>query len=360
MHPRPYSHTCPSPYLQFLRLAAVCTAAEFSTYVGDQNEYKTARIVVDAAGNTYAAGARVISAAGANPSTLSDVFVTKLDASGNTIFMASLSGKGDDQARAIALDAAGNIFVAGATSSSNFPVRNALYGQKPQGYSGFITKLSPDGSRILYSTYFPGEIHAIAADSSGNLYVTGTTNNPDFPVTAGLPHGPVGGGVPIILAAFVTKISPDGSEILYSALISGDAVACGCCSSCFLSTRMISGDAIAVDSAGNAYVGGNANVTDLPVTAAAALSNGIGAFVAKIAVNGTSLDYLTYLGATNWVAQPYGTAANRLAAIAVDADGNAYAAGSTTDPNVSRDACRLPIAVSRIGGDQRIVTTLSD
>ncbi len=266
------------------------------------------------------------------------MFVTKLDPTGTILFTTTLSGKGTDAGNAIAVDTAGNIYLGGSTSSQNFPLRKPLYpypwsGSIPgSGTFGFLTKLSADGSQLIYSTYFPGAVNAIAVDAAGSLYATGSSMNREFPSTPGLPAFTLGGTLPFITAAFVTKISPAGDKILYSSVIGGNAVSCGAGSSCFLSSRYVAGLGIALDSAANAYITGYSNVTDLPVTTGAFKTPGIGAFVAKVNASGTSMGYLTYVGETNYVISPFSNPANRSAAIAVDAAGHAYVAGSTTDP----------------------------
>ena len=313
----------------------------FTTYIGDGLDYQVARIVTDGAGNTYITGNRLIGAE-SGPffrREITDVFVTKLDPTGNLVFTATIGGKGADRAGGIALDSAGNIYLAGSTSSPNFPLRNPLQSQSSLGQAGFLVKLSPDGSRLIYSSYFGGTlgattVNALAVDAAGNMYVAGNTYASDFPHTAGLPSGKPGlNTVPQYGDAFITKISADGSKIVYSAILTGGAVSCGSGSSCFLSGRITSGVDIGLDAAGNAYVAGNTNTTDLPTTPSAFLKQGIGAFVAKVNVAGTALDYLTYLGATNYVISPVGIAANTATALAIDAAGNAYVTGITTDPN---------------------------
>jgi uncharacterized protein (TIGR03437 family) len=229
----------------------------------------------------------------------------------------------------MAVDSAGNIYVAGSTSSPEFPLHHAL--QSTPG-PGFVTKLSPDASQLLFSTYFPAAINALAVDVAGNVYVTGETEQPAFPTTAGLPAGPVGGEAPFIAAAFLTKISADGSHIVYSTRLSGSGKSCGDGSSCFLSSRSAGGAAVAVDPAGNAYVAGNTDITDLPSTPGALLPGGPGPFVAKVNAAGTALVYLTYLSNTNLIITPYSMPANTATALAVDAAGNTYLVGSTVDP----------------------------
>src|SRR5579871_3506709 len=274
----------------FLTMAMGLLAADYTVYIGDSNEYRVAAITTDTAGNTYVTGSRLISVTGLSTgaSSLSDVFVKKLDPSGTILFTATISGKASDQAAAIALDASGNIYVGGSTSSKNFPIRNALQTDPSPNNTGFIVKLSPDGGTVLYSTYFGGAIslssvNALATDSKGDLYVTGSTYSPDFPHTDGLPNGRVGfNTVPMASGAFFAKIAAAGNKILYSGVIAGGAVSCGGGSSCFLSTRITSGVGITVDPAGNAYIAGNSNTTDLPATQGALLAQGDGAFVAKV------------------------------------------------------------------------------
>ena len=316
------------PYVRLLG-AALCSlaalpAAEFTTYIGDVNSYHVARVAADSAGNTYLAGSR-------NTGTLSEAVVMKLDPNGKIVLFTILNGKGNDAANALAVDAAGNIYVAGSTSSPDFPLHNAF--QSTPG-PGFVVKLSADGSQLLYSTYFPEAINALAVDAAGGVYLAGSTYLTSFPVTPGLPAGPVSfNPVAMTSGAFLTKISADGSRIVYSALLSGSSVDCGGGSSCFTGGRYATGVAVAVDAAGEAYLAGNTNTTDLPTTPGAFLTKGTGAFVAKVNAAGSALAYLTYISATNFILAPNANPANIAAAIAVDAAGNAYLAGATFDPS---------------------------
>ena len=151
-------------------------------------------------------------------------------------------------------------------------------------------------------------------------------------MTPGLPAGQGGFGVPIVTGAFFTKIAASGDKIVYSGVLVGSDKECGCCSSCFLSSRDAIGTAIALDSAGNAYIAGNTNTLNLPTTPGAMLARGPGAFVAKVNSAGSKLDYLTYIGPGNLIISPTSNPANTAAALTVDAKGNAYVAGSTFDP----------------------------
>ena len=254
----------------------------------------------------------------------------KLDPSGKIVLFTILSGKGSDAATSLAVDAVGNIYVAGSTSSPDFPLHNPF--QSTPG-PGFIVKLSADGSQLLYSTYFPEVIKALAVDAAGNVYVAGTTYLTSFPVTPGLPAGPVSmAPAGITSGAFLTKLSADGSHIVYSALISGSSVDCGGGSSCYTGGRSTTGVAVAVDAAGEAYLAGNTNTDDLPTTPSAFLTKGPGAFVAKVNAAGSALAYLTYISPTNFIYTPNANPAVIAAAIAVDAAGDAFLAGATFDP----------------------------
>ncbi len=312
------------------------SASAYTTFIGA--DYAPARIVTDAAGNTYVAGRRLFQVflpTFSAPVGLSDAFVTKLDPSGAVLFTATIGGKVNDEVRGLALDPAGNIYLAGSTTSPNFPLRNPLQSE-PGG--GFLVKLGPDGSRLIYSTYFGGTratsaVNAITADASGNAYVTGTTFARDFPQTEGLRYALIGlgEGPGAVSGAFVTKISAAGDRILYSGLIASSGMICGG-STCFLSTKFNVGVGIGLDSAGNTYIAGNTNTISLPTTPGAFAPQGIGAFAAKVNAAGSALVYLTYLGTTSYMNQPFPpSAANTVNALAVDSAGNAYLAGRTTD-----------------------------
>lgn len=311
-------------------------AADFTTYIGDANQYQVAAIATDSAGDTFVTGSRLIQI---GTQSASDVFVTKLNPMGEIVFTTTFGGKGIDQGNAIALDPAGNIWVSGSTSSTNFPLRDALQtalgGANPGGQTGFLVKLAPDGT-VIYSSYFGGllglsSVNGLATDASGNVYLTGSTNSGDFPTTAGLPAAQVRSGLAGVSGAFITKLDSSGSQVLYSALIAGNAVDCAAGSTCFLSQRYTSGVGIAVDADGTAFVAGNTNTTDLPVTAG--LVSGYGAFAVAINSEGNQVGYLTYVGPPSGPLTVYGpTQTITASAIAIDSGGNVYLTGYTNDP----------------------------
>jgi uncharacterized protein (TIGR03437 family) len=315
-----------------LSIAAPLFANEFSTYIGNANsDFKVARIVSDSAGNTYIAGNRIYNSQVLTEAPVSTVFVMKLDPTGSTVLYATFGGTGTDTANDLAVDAAGNIYIGGATSSPVFPIHNAL--QSTPG-TGFLVKLNPDATGFIWSTYFPESILALAVDSAGNVYVAGDTISYSFPATSGISYGRVDVGEPGgSSGAFLTKISAAGDRIVYSSVIAGSSKPCSGGSSCFLSERFTGAAAVAVDPAGNAYLAGNTDTTDLPTTPGSLMPSGIGAFAMKINAAGTAIAWLTYIGPTGYsYPAPLVTYANSATAIAVDPAGNAYVVGSTFDP----------------------------
>jgi uncharacterized protein (TIGR03437 family) len=331
-----------------LACAPSAAAADYVTYIGDAYTYHVTAIATDSSGGTYVTGSRVIVP---QASPLTDIFVSRLDALGNVTLLATLSGKAADQANGIAVDPSGNIYVVGATTSPDFPLHHPLQATLQGGRAGFLVKLAADGT-VLYSTYLGGtagssRLNAVVGDAQGNAYVTGETFAPDYPHTAGLPASAASPGVGAVSAAFFAKVSPTGDRILYAGGLGATTRACGCCSGCFTSTLSNTGTAIAVDSAGDAYITGTTGGTGLATTPAALRTDGIGAFVAKVNASGTGLAYVTLLGSANYI--PGGTGSNpgnRAYAIAVDSAGDAYIAGSTSDPNFPATASAFQPALS--------------
>lgn len=232
-----------------------------------------------------------------------DSFVTKLNPAGSAlVYSTFLGGSGEDQGSGIAVDSAGNAHVTGWTPSTDFPTKNPLQGVLGGGSDAFVAEFDPTGL-ALYSTYLGGTGIdgglGIAVDSSGNSYVTGSTDSTDFPVTPDA-FETAGGG------AFVTKINPAGSALVYSTYLNNAG-----------------GTGIAVDGSGNAYVTGSA-ISGFPTTAGAFQTTYGGgtddAFVAKLNPAGSALVYSTYLG---------GKGDDGGSGIAVDSAGKAYVTGST-------------------------------
>lgn len=340
-------------------ITTLAIAGDFTTSLGDTYPYMISAVTTDSAGNTYVVGSRALGGVGVAIALIydpvavtqssvyyggSDVFVSKLDPNGNLLFTDTFAGKGVDTGTAIALDPSGNIYIGGTTTSNDFPLSKALQTQPSPYGSGFIMKLTNDGSTILYSTYFGGvqgmtAVNAMTTDASGNLYLTGTTFSSDFPHTAGMPFATIiQNGEPYTSqttsAVFVTALDAAGDKILFSGAVAGTETLCsGGTHDCLGTVVSTTGLGIALDASRNVYFGGNTNTTDLPTTSSAFLKTGMGAFAGKIASGGTGLAYLTYLGATSELAQgPVQNGANLLSSLTADSAGNVYLAGNTGDP----------------------------
>src|ERR1700687_1780520 len=299
----------------------------YSSFLGGSLQDVGHAIAVDASGNVYLTGETVsTNFPTRNPKQPanaggSDAFITKLGPSGNVIFSTYLGGSGNEndfhsgvEASGLAVDSAGNVCVTGRTSSTDFPMMNALLPSYQGGaYDAFVAKLSATGDALLYSTYLGGAANdsgnGITVDSSGNIYVTGgTRSDTDFPISPGafqrFPAGQV--------EAFVTKIDPTqlgAASLVYSTFLGGGGIDRGI--------------AIAVDSSGNAYVTGRTESSDFPVSPNSFQSTykgGTDAFVTVLDPNGAGLIYSTFLG---------GSGFDLANSIAVDAMGNAYIAGET-------------------------------
>jgi hypothetical protein len=254
-------------------------------------------------------------------STNFDAFVTKFSPDGGSlVYSTYLGGSAVDEAFAVAVDSSGSAYVVGETFSSDFPIANAFKSTLTGSEDGFVTKLSPDGSSLVYSTYIGGSdgiqvangdyIRAIAIDSSGNAYVTGTTfARSDFAVSSNAYQKTLKG----ISNAFAIKLSGDGATELYSTYLGG--------------SNLDQSNAIAVDAMGDAYIAGATQSTDFPtLNAVQSNLNGFSnAFVAELNPAGTGLVYSTYLGGsgTNNYQGDYAYA------IAVDSTGSAYLTGLT-------------------------------
>jgi Abnormal spindle-like microcephaly-assoc'd, ASPM-SPD-2-Hydin/Beta-propeller repeat len=249
-----------------------------------------------------------------------------------------LGGSANDVANGIAVDSSGNAFLAGQTFSTDFPAgTNGAVVTPPATNSGasFVAELDPTGTKLLYSTYLVGTTtslgdtaFAIALDSSGKVYVTGTTFATNFPTKSGLSiSGNATKGV-----AYVTKLDPAASSsasLLYSTFLGG--------------TGGDFGNAIAADAAGNAYVVGLTDSTDFrtknPFQSAPGSTHGT-AFLSRIdtTLSGdASLIYSTYLGGTasnfsTVIGPGYG---DQAFGVAADTSNIAYVIGTTTSTDSS-------------------------
>ena len=286
----------------------------YSTFLGEMSSSSEGAIAADATGNAYVVGSTVSFSFPITPGAFQTtnhgdaVFVTKLNASGSAlIYSTYLGGSGGHNASGIAVDAAGNAYVTGLTTGTDFPTTPGAFQRTYRGCSGcsnaFATKLNADGSALAYSTYLGGSGRdagsGIAVDASGNAYVAGSSESSDFPTTPGAFQTAYAGNED----AFVSKLNATGSALLYSTYLGGGGqdVASG----------------IALDGSANAYITGLGNA-GFPTTPGAFQATGSGPFVSKLNANGSALVYSTYLGGCCYAS-----------GIAVDASGNAYVTGST-------------------------------
>jgi dockerin type I repeat protein/beta-propeller repeat-containing protein len=272
-----------------------------------------------------------------------DGFVSKFDKNGNLLWSTLLGGSGWDGIYAVAVDASGNAVVTGVTQSPDFPVTsNAVQDTFPGGSAAFVTVVTSDGSGITYSTYLGGsqsdgvplptnpygalpksDVASLAIGvtigADGSLYVAGETNTVDMPVTSGAAQSLIGGDTDGFVARIRTDIAgPAG--LIYLTYLGGASF--DLCS------------AVAVDAAGNAFVTGQAQSLNFPTTTGSFQSVhtlGTAAFIAKLASDGSRFIYSTLLGGTQSGSAGSGNNYTASQAIAVDSNGHAYVAGSTSD-----------------------------
>lgn len=300
----------------------------YSTYLGGSNNEEGYAIAVDRSGNAYVTGKTLsdnFPTQNALQNTLQnpinpkinarDVFVTKLNAAGNSLLYSTyLGGNSNDEGNGIAVDRFGNAYVTGKTDSTNFPTKNAYQSDKSLS-DVFVTKLNTNTSgsaSLIYSTYLGGNnvdyANAIDVDLRGNVYVTGVTESTDFPTKNAFDSSLNSTDV------FVAKLNPSASglaSLVYSSYLGGSG--------------QDYGYGIAVDRSGNAYVTGDTRSTNFPT------QNALSGFGG----NGFAASY----------------------AIAVDFRGNVYVAGYTNDSN-------FPIknahdSTFNSGGNDAFVTKIS-
>ncbi len=288
----------------------------YSTYLGGSNNDIGGGIAVNVAGNAYIVGSTLgldfPTTAGALQTKASEnslAFITKLDFSGSAlVYSTYLGGTHGDAAGAIALDTSGNAYVTGSTQSPDFPTTpGAFQTALLSTFGSFITKLNPTGSGLLYSTFLSqGTTAGIAVDGYGNAYVTGTTDSADFPITQGAYQTtPNYGGQGRVQDTFISKLNAAGSALVYST---------------YLGATDTDGMGITVDAAGGAYVAGFTNSPDFPSTSGTFSISGNG-FITKLNPKGSALAYSVLLGAAVCTS------------VALDTSGNAYVTGHVSAPD---------------------------
>jgi len=307
-------------------------------------------IALDAAGNAYITGVTFSKDFPVTADAFQTVnksvgkgegsaFVAKLNAAGDALDYATYLGGTaaincfsyefpflGQAGLAIAVDGAGDAYVAGDTTALDFPVTAGAFQTKyaatgTGGSNGFVTKLNSTGTALIYSTYLGGSgsgaecyvkgdyAAAISLDSSGDAYVAGTTASADFSVTTGA-YQTVNHAANSLFGtnAFVAKLNPTGTSEIFSTFLGG--------------SNLDGAGAMALDSAGNIYLSGVTESSDFPVSTGAVYPTIPGyttGFVAKLNANATALEYGTY----------FGPAWSSLNGLAVDSTGSAYVTGNT-------------------------------
>jgi len=328
------------------KLSPAGDALVYATYLGGSANDYAHGIAVDASGAAYVAGGTASTnfpTANAFQSSYAgggsgDAFVAKLSPAGDALLYATYLGgsASSDYAHGVAVDASGAAYVSGVTYSTDFPIKDALQSSYAGGDgNAFVTKLSPAGDSLAYSTFLGGSgdddfLTRIAIDASGAAYLVGSTTSADFPTAY-----PVQGSNAGSLDVFVAKLTPQGHALVYSTYLGGSS--------------SDSAHAIAVDATGAVYVTGRTISTDFPTSNPFQSSNAgsFDVFVAKLTPAGDALVYSTYLG---------GSSHDLGYAIAVDALGAAYVAGQTgsTDFPTSN-----PFQGSNAGGIDAFVAMLT-
>ncbi len=288
----------------------------FSSYLGGSGFDAAYGVAVDSSGNIYITGETASAdfpapAGSSQPVRYNrDVFVTKLSPDGRSVLYTTiLSGRGNDAGRAIAVDSSGSAYITGSVGDAGFPVTSGAL-KTSYGGSGdaFIARLDPSG-RLVYSTYLGGggaDVGTgIAIDSTGNAYVTGYTSSLAFPATPGAPQSAHHGG---FYDAFIVKLNSAGAALVYSTLLGGSASDLA--------------RAIGVNQSGEACVAGYTESRDLSVRNAIQAVAGAGgdAIVGCLNAAGNTWNWLTYFG---------GRGRDEANALALDASGNVYVTGST-------------------------------
>ncbi len=304
----------------------------YSTYLGGDQDDAAFAIAVDGSGAAYVTGSTGsvdFNSVGQieGDSASFDAFVSKLTPTGNALaYSTYLGGDASDRGSGIAVDAAGAAYVTGDTFSTDFDTVAGIEGDSGDANGdAFISKLTPNGGDLAYSTYLGGggsDIgSAIAVDSAGAAYVTGETQSTDFNTVGQIESDPGDG----FADAFIAKLTPVGT-LAYSTYLGGNS--------------FDTGSGIAVDSAGAAYVTGFTDSTDFntvgQIEGDAPLTD---AFVSKLNPAGSALAYSTYLG---------GNSFDRGLAIDVDGSGAAYITGQTDSTNFNTVN---PIEVDSVGQD---------
>ncbi|MFW9995944.1 MAG: SBBP repeat-containing protein [Candidatus Odinarchaeota archaeon] len=317
------------------KLSANGSTLLFSTFIGGSDEDDVASLAVDSSDNIYIAGTTESNDFPTTPGAYEqdyndglDCYAAKLSADGTTLsFSTYIGGNGNEWYPKMALDSQDNIIIAGGTASDDYPTTPAALHSSPIGGTGltwnpygiickdlFVSKLSADGSSLLYSTYFGGNhneyVNAIVLDSTDNIIISGATGSTDFPTSNGAYDASYNGkDTSWISDIFLTKIAADGSTVLSSTYLGGIG-----------NTEY--GRALAIDGSDNIYLAGITGSGNFPVTENAldTTNNGNDIFFCKFPANCTDLLYSSFYGGSN---------TEDGFSIQIDAESNIILTGST-------------------------------
>ncbi len=303
----------------------------YSTFLGSSGSDSATGIVIDDAGSAYVSGGTwatdfpvTLDAYDTTHNGQRDLFLAKLSPDGSQLeYSTFVGGSSQEQATGLALDQNGAVHLTGWTRSEDFPTTTGAYdSQYNSGFEAFAIKISLDSPAAQksrqrdYVTFLGGSGEdrglTIAVDADGQAVVSGRTTSDDFPTTKGAFNRTYGGGTCQFAAcpdAFVSKLSHDGANLLYSGYLGG--------------TNWDQANSMTIDQAGTVYLTGQTLSADFPTTPNtydASLSGENDAFVAQVNANGSRLLYATYLG---------GSAQDQANGIALDPAGRVYVTGKT-------------------------------
>jgi len=381
---QPAAHSGSTGFLAEINAAG--TALVYSTYFGGSGGDQIDGLAIDGSGDIYVSGTTyshdfptihpLQAAPKSSRAGVPTGFVSEIKAGGaSLVYSTYFGGSGGDGVSGIALDGAGDAYVAGTTYSSDFPLQNPIQNANNDSYgTGFVSEIAAGGTSLVYSTYLGGsggcdatdicdgdEILAIAADEAGNAYVSGATGSGDFPTanalqstnnnTTSIYTNPPYTGINMgyeTTTGFVSKIQPGGGAFVYSTYLGGS----GQCDTLFntlgydalISCSGDSAASIAADAKGDAYVAGTASSPDFPLAhpfqkSVGPVSSG---FITVLNPQGSAFLYSTFLGGSGYCDYPqynydgdsqlcFG---DGLSAIAIDGSENVYVAGNAYSSNV--------------------------
>ena len=308
-------------YLGGTNTGSVCNSSGTDVIDGQFQSDAAIALALDTSGDIYVAGETcstnfpgTTGGAQATASFSGNGFIAKLSPDLTVLDQATYLGNGS-MVKALALDSAGDVYAAGQTQSSSFPGTTGGAEATQLGFApdAFVAKLSPDLKTLVQSSYISGsnidDAHAIAIDSSGDVYVTGVTNSSDLPATSG-------GAVPTLgtsSTSYIAKLNPGLTAFEQVTYLGSSGTSPG-----------VDAVALALDASGDVYVGGFGPAPELPASTGGAQSIATGttsSFIAKLNPSLTAFDQVTYLG---------GSLGQFLHGLVIDANGNVYATGSTT------------------------------